>query len=85
MHITYDPEADALYVSLLDVPAEDAVEIEEGVTVDLDAKGHVIGLEVLDARERMGGDPLDNVTLERLLPEPDEADAQERELAHSGE
>jgi uncharacterized protein YuzE len=85
MHITYDPEADALYVGRRDVPAEDAVEIEEGVTADLDAKGHVIGLEVLDARERMGGDPLDNVTLERLLPKSDEAHAQELELSHSGE
>jgi uncharacterized protein YuzE len=85
MHITYDPEADALYVGLRDVPAEDAVEIEEGVTVDLDANGHVIGLEVLDARERMGGDPLDNVTLERLLPEADEPNSQELELSHSGE
>jgi len=85
MHITYDPEADALYVGLRDVPAEDAVEIEEGVTVDLDAKGHIVGLEVLDARERMGADPLDNVILERLLPEPDEADAQELELSRSGE
>jgi uncharacterized protein DUF2283 len=35
MQITYHPEADALYVGLRDVPAEDAVKIEEGVTVDL--------------------------------------------------
>ena len=74
MHITYDPEADALYVSLRDAPAEDAVEIEEGVTVDLDTDGHIIGLEVLDARERIGGDPLDNVSLVRLLPDPVETD-----------
>ena len=43
------------------------------------------GQGVLDARERMGADPLDTVSLERLLPEPDGADAQALELTQSGE
>jgi uncharacterized protein YuzE len=85
MQITYDPEADALYVGLRDVPAEDAVEIEQGVTVDLDAGGHVIGLEVLDAGDRMGGDPLNKISIERLLPCSDETDGQEVELSRSSE
>src|SRR5207248_624130 len=51
MKITYDPEADALYIALRDAPSEDSVDIEEGVTADLDAEGHIVGLELLDARE----------------------------------
>jgi uncharacterized protein YuzE len=53
MKITYDPEADALYIELRRVQAFDSVDIEEGVTADLDAEGHIIGLEVLDASERL--------------------------------
>jgi uncharacterized protein YuzE len=72
MHVTYDPEGDVLYVQLRAVESSNSVDIEDGVTADLDSDGHIIGLEVLDARKRMGGDPLDNVLLERLLPDPDE-------------
>ena len=44
-------------------------EITDGVTVDLDAQGHVIGLEILDARERIGDAVLaDSVPIEQLAP-----------------
>lgn len=36
MLITYDSEADVLYVELRHVPAEDSLNIEEGVTALLD-------------------------------------------------
>ena len=39
------------------------------MTVDLDAQGHVIGLEILDARERIGDAVLaDSVPIEQLAP-----------------
>ena len=41
-------------------------DIEEGVTLDFDAKGHLVGLEVLDASERMGLSNLVNVSIENL-------------------
>ena len=44
MKITYDPEADALYIELRDARPGDSMDIEEGVTVDLDGEGHIIGL-----------------------------------------
>jgi len=49
MKITYDSQADALYIGLRDTQAHDNVDIEEGVSADLDAAGHVIGFEILDA------------------------------------
>ena len=58
MKMTYDPEANALYIELRDVDPADSRDIEEGVTVDLDARGHIVGLEILDARERLGKDAL---------------------------
>lgn len=47
MKIEYDKEADALYIVLRDVPASDSKDLEEGVTIDLDDKGHIVGLEAL--------------------------------------
>lgn len=66
MRISYDPQADALYIQVRAIPPADSVDLEEGVTADLDAEGHVVGLEVLDATERLGPDALTNVALERL-------------------
>ena len=58
MRITYDPEGDILYVELRqDVRAYDNVDIEPGVSVDLDEVGHIIGLELMDASERLGSPP----------------------------
>ena len=53
MKITYDPEGDALYIRLREVDLADSTDLEEGVTVDLDAEGHIAGLEILDASKRM--------------------------------
>ena len=53
MKITYDPEADALYIALREARPADSMDVEEGVTADLDDEGHIIGLEVLDASKRM--------------------------------
>lgn len=66
MRITYDKDADALYISLRDAAPADSIDLREGVTVDLDAEGQVIGLEILDASGLSGGDPLASIAFERL-------------------
>ncbi len=71
MRITHDAEADALYLWLREVEWRgQTVEIEEtGVVADLNAQGRIIGLEVLDARERIGDAVLaDSVPIEQLAP-----------------
>lgn len=75
MLISYDPEADALHIQFRDVTAVEGIDIEEGVTAAMDRDGHIVALEILDARDRLGGDPLDTVTLERLIPETARAGA----------
>lgn len=67
MKITYDPEADALYIELRGARPADSLDIEEGVSVDLDSEGHIIGLEVLDASKRMSPHELASVSYENLL------------------
>ena len=67
MKITYDPEADALYIMLRETKPGDSVDIEEGVTVDLDREGHITGIEVLDASKRLTPEELTNVSYGNLL------------------
>jgi uncharacterized protein YuzE len=66
MRVTYDPEADAIYIELRRGEPVDTRDLEEGVTVDLDANGRVIGLEVLDVRERLGVESAESISLEVL-------------------
>jgi uncharacterized protein YuzE len=66
MRISYDKEVDALYVHLRKVRPSHGVDIEDGVTVDMDAEGHIVGIEVLDASKRLGREQLHSVTLENL-------------------
>ncbi len=70
MLVTHDNEADILYIELRPVPAADSIDIEEGVTVLLDDQGHIVGLEILDASERLGHEQLHTVTLKDLIWEP---------------
>ena len=73
MKITYDPEADALYIMLCETKPGDSVDIEEGVTVDLDSDGHIIGIEVLGASRRLTPEELTSVSYENLLLAASEA------------
>lgn len=66
MRITYDGEADALYVELRAAEPHDNIDLEEGVTADLDSEGHVIGFEILGARKRLGREALAQLKVERL-------------------
>ena len=66
MRIEYDNEVDALYIHLRDVDPVDTADVEDGVTVDLDDDGHIVGLEILDAVERLGLESLSNVSFENM-------------------
>lgn len=47
MKITYDKEADALYIKLTDQPIVDSEEVEPHVVVDYDENDQVAGIEIL--------------------------------------
>ena len=70
MIITYDKEVDALYIQLREVKPSHGVDIEDGVTIDVDGEGHIVGVEILDASERLGKEQLHSVTLKDLAWEP---------------
>ena len=66
MKIEYDKEADALYIQLREVNVEDNIDIEEGVTIDLDKNRHIVGIEILDASKKLTIKVLVNITIENL-------------------
>jgi uncharacterized protein YuzE len=66
MKIEYSKSVDALYIMLREAPIGDSIDIEEGVTVDLDEQGHILGIEILDASERLSLADLTNIVIENL-------------------
>ena len=64
MKITYDPEVDALYIRFKEASVT-TEHLAEGIAADYDADGHLAGIEILDAKERLGdSDPFRQVVLE---------------------
>ena len=66
MRIEYSKDVDALYIRLRQAPINDSMDVEEGVTVDLDEKGHIVGIEILDASEKLDITDLVNISIENL-------------------
>jgi uncharacterized protein YuzE len=54
VRVEYDKKADALYIWLRKAKYDVSEELAENVIIDLDKKGHIIGIEVLDASKNMG-------------------------------
>jgi len=67
MKIEYDREVDALYIRLQEKYVARTIEIEEGLNLDLDENGKLIGLEVLDATERYTLADIFNISTENLI------------------
>jgi uncharacterized protein YuzE len=51
------------------------VDIEEGVSADLDTAGHVIGFEILDASKRLTPAELHSLHVDNLVVLPEEKGA----------
>ena len=66
MKIEYDPEADALYIQVREADAADNIDIEDGVSVDVDAERHIVGLEILDASKRLTAADLSSIVIQRF-------------------
>lgn len=46
MKLRYDPETDAAYIDIEPRPSTESFELCEDIVIDLDADGHVVGIEV---------------------------------------
>ena len=53
MKITYDPDADAMYIRLKEGKVNKTKEVDKNTILDYDKDGNVIGIEILFVKERM--------------------------------
>ena len=53
MKITYDPKVDVLRIIFSNAPIEESDEEKPGIILDFDKGGNVVGIEILNASQRM--------------------------------
>ena len=52
MRMRVDHAADAVHLNLTDRPIKDSEEVADGIVVDYDDEGRIVGIEILDASKR---------------------------------
>lgn len=66
MKLTYYPETDSLYIDLSEQPSVDSQEISEGLMLDYDANGNLVGIDIDNASTKV---QLKELTLSKLPTE----------------
>ena len=69
MKIEYDKQVDALYIRIQEKHVARTQEISDGVNVDFDREGRLIGLEVLGAAQHYSLADIFNLSTENLILE----------------
>jgi uncharacterized protein YuzE len=67
MKIEYDKEVDALYIRIQEKDVARTQEVSDGVNLDFDDKGRLIGLEVLSVSKRYSSSDIFNLSTENLI------------------
>jgi len=49
MKLNYFPETDSLYIDLSELPSTESKEVSEGVVLDYDARGNLVGIDIDNA------------------------------------
>jgi uncharacterized protein YuzE len=63
MKLHYYPETDSLYIELKDGPGVETREIVEGLAVDLDEKGEVVGFDIDHASGKLDLSKVETIAL----------------------
>ena len=53
MKLNYYPETDSLYIDLSEQPSVESREISEGVLLDYDANGRLVGIDIDNASSKV--------------------------------
>lgn len=53
MKLHYYPDTDSLYIDLALAASSDSKEIADGIVVDFDDSGHIVGLDIQNASKRL--------------------------------
>ena len=68
MNFNYDKETDSLYIELSLQPSFDSEEVSEGVVVDYDKTGHIVGLDIEHASKNFN---LSSLNIKGFTPKID--------------
>ncbi len=60
MKISYDKEIDALYIEISKEKPSGVVEIKEGINIDVTENNKIVGLEILNASQKVSLDSFFN-------------------------
>ena len=63
MKLHYYPETDSLYIELKATPGAETREIVEGLVVDFDAEGNVVGLDIDHASSKLDLSKVETIAL----------------------
>ncbi|MBU7012966.1 MAG: DUF2283 domain-containing protein [Theionarchaea archaeon] len=63
MKITYDPQADAVYIQFQEGEYNTSKEISEGIILDYTEEGRVMGIEILEVSQKMPLKNIEEITL----------------------
>jgi uncharacterized protein YuzE len=53
MKLNYHPETDSLYIDLAEHPGVDSREVSEGIVLDYDAQGTLVGIDIDNASRKV--------------------------------
>lgn len=63
MKLHYYPETDSLYIELKSTPGTETREVVEGLVVDLDANGDVVGFDIDRASRKLDLSTIETIAL----------------------
>ncbi len=63
MRVNYHPDTDSLYIDLSERTSTESREISEGVVLDYDVAGNLVGIDIDNASRKV---QLDRLTLSKL-------------------
>jgi uncharacterized protein YuzE len=73
MKLHYYPETDSLYIELRPQPGAEVREVADGLNVDIDAAGEVVGFDIDRASQRFDLSRLETVALPLTTTNPAES------------
>ena len=68
MKITFDKEADAVYIELSNGEFASNKKIDNETIIDLDKEGRIIAIELLNVSKKISKDFLSDISIKNLVP-----------------
>jgi uncharacterized protein YuzE len=66
MKLKYYPDTDSLYIDLSEKPSTESREVSEGIVLDYDAQGNLVGIDIDNASKKV---QLEELTFSKLPAE----------------